>query len=81
MTGFSGPTPNGIRIGAVFTPPDLRRRGYASACVAAVSQSVLDAGRKFCFLYADIANPTSNHIYQEIGYQPVCDGEVLRFED
>jgi len=81
MTGFSGPTPNGIRIGAVFTPPDLRRRGYASACVAAVSQSVLDAGRKFCFLYADLANPTSNHIYQEIGYQPVCDGEVLRFED
>jgi predicted GNAT family acetyltransferase len=80
MAGFSGPTPNGIRIAPVYTPPGLRGRGYASACVASLSQRLLDEGRKFCFLYTDLANPTSNHIYQEIGYRAVCDAAVLIFE-
>lgn len=80
MAGFSGPTPNGIRIGPVYTPPELRRRGFAGACVAALSQRLLNEGRKFCFLYTDLANPTSNHVYQEIGYRPVCDSSVLVFE-
>lgn len=79
MTGYSGPTPNGIRIVAVYTPPELRRRGYASACVAAVSQLLLDQGRRFCFLYTDLNNSTANHIYQSIGYAPVCDVEEYRF--
>jgi predicted GNAT family acetyltransferase len=72
------PTLNGISIGLVYTPHEQRRKGYASACVAALSQHLLDGGRKFCFLYTDLANPTSNHIYQEIGYRPICDaGEYL----
>jgi hypothetical protein len=80
MTGASGRTPNGIRIGAVYTPPELRGRGYASSLVAAVSQAQLDSGLRFCFLYTDLANPTSNHIYAEIGYEPVCDVDEYRFE-
>ncbi|MHB8630766.1 MAG: GNAT family N-acetyltransferase [Candidatus Limnocylindria bacterium] len=79
MAGATGPTPNGIRIGAVYTPPDKRRRGYASALVAALSQAQLDAGRRFCFLFTDLANPTSNKIYQDIGYEPVCDVDEYRF--
>lgn len=66
-------TPNGARIGLVYTPPALRRRGYAGACVAALSARLLAEGRRFCFLYTDLANPTSNAIYQRIGYRPVCD--------
>jgi predicted GNAT family acetyltransferase len=73
MAGYSGPTPNGIRVGAVYTPPDQRRKGYASACTARLSQHLLDQGFKFCFLFTDLLNPTSNHIYQQIGYRPVCD--------
>lgn len=73
-------TPNGARIGYVYTPPAWRERGYASACVAALSQRVLDAGRRFCFLYTDLANPTSNDIYQRIGYVPVGDVVDIRFE-
>jgi predicted GNAT family acetyltransferase len=80
MCGVGGLTPNGIRIGPVYTPPGLRRRGYASACVAAASQAQLDSGRRSCFLFADNANPTSNHIYLTIGYQPVSDVTVYRFD-
>jgi len=80
LTGASGATPNGIRIGPVYTPPEARDRGYASALVAAVSQVELDAGRRFCFLFTDKANPTSNHIYQVIGYEPVRDVDVYQLD-
>lgn len=79
MAGYMRPTPNGICIGAVYTPPEQRRRGYAGALVAAVSQMMLDAGKHFCFLFTDLANPTSNRIYQAIGYRPVCDVDEIRF--
>ncbi|MBD2613422.1 MAG: GNAT family N-acetyltransferase [Nostoc sp. ZfuVER08] len=74
-----GTTPNGVGVGLVYTPPEHRRRGYASVCVAALSQTLLDRGNKFCFLFTDLANPTSNHIYQEIGYQPVGDWHNYSF--
>lgn len=73
LAGVGGPTPNGIRIGPVYTPPDRRRRGYASAVVAAATQAALDEGRHFVFLFTDRANPTSNHIYQQLGYEPIRD--------
>jgi uncharacterized protein len=76
MAGSAGPTPRGIRINLVYTPPEFRNRGYASTLVAALSQQHLDAGRRFCFLYTDLANPTSNKIYRAIGYEPV--GESVR---
>ena len=71
---------HGVTIGMVYTPPELRGRGYASACVAALSQQLLDAGWEFCDLYTDLANPTSNSIYQRIGYRPVCDANVYHFK-
>ncbi len=73
MAALAGPTPHGIRVSLVYTPPARRCRGYASALVAAVSQRALDSGRQFCFLFTDLANPTSNSIYQRIGYRAVCD--------
>ena len=79
--GFGGATPNGIRIGPVYTPPEFRGRGYASALVAALSESLLASGRRFCFLYTDLANPTSNRIYERIGYVRVCESAEIAFED
>jgi predicted GNAT family acetyltransferase len=70
---------HGITVNLVYTPPELRNRGYASACVAALSQQLLDAGWEFCTLYTDLANPTSNSIYQRIGYRPVCDSNEYVF--
>ena len=65
--------PHGSSIGPVYTPPALRGRGYATACTAAVSQGILDGGAEYCTLFTDRANPTSNAIYQRIGYEAVCD--------
>jgi predicted GNAT family acetyltransferase len=79
LAGFSGSTPNGARIGPVYTPPELRGRGYASALVADVSQARLDAGKRSCFLYTDRMNPTSNKIYVDIGYERVCDSIEIDF--
>jgi predicted GNAT family acetyltransferase len=70
---WAGIMPHGVRVGFVFTPAEHRGRGYASAITAAVSQRALDSGYEFCCLYTDLSNPTSNSIYQKIGYTPVCD--------
>jgi len=76
---FGPSTPNSARIGSVYTPPEHRRRGYATANVAAVSQRALEAGHRYCCLFTDLANPTSNSIYRKIGYRPVCDYAEYRF--
>ena len=73
MAGWTGKTLNGVRVTFVYTPPEFRRHGYASACVAALTQRLLDEGNRYCCLYTDLANPTSNRIYQQIGYRAVCD--------
>jgi predicted GNAT family acetyltransferase len=73
-------TARGICVSMVYTPRHLRKRGYATSCVAALTQRMLDCGKKFCCLYTDLSNPTSNAIYQRIGYEPVCDLEDLVFE-
>jgi hypothetical protein len=73
LTGVGGLTPHGIRVGPVYTPPELRGRGYASNLVAAASRLQLESGRSFVFLFTDLANPTANKIYQAIGYEPVID--------
>jgi predicted GNAT family acetyltransferase len=80
LAGWGGTTPNGIRIGPVYTPPAHRRRGYGSAVTAAVSAEGLSSGATFCFLYTDLANPTSNKIYTDLGYEPVCDSIDFAFE-
>jgi uncharacterized protein len=73
MAGFSRQTTHGIAVNLVYTPPALRKRGYASSCVARLSRLLLERGNRFCVLFTDLANPVSNSIYQKIGYRPVCD--------
>ncbi|MEW5826990.1 MAG: GNAT family N-acetyltransferase [Candidatus Bipolaricaulota bacterium] len=79
MCAQTRPTPHGASVGLVYTPPDLRGRGFATACVAELSQRVLDSGKSFCTLFTNLANPTSNAIYQRIGYQPLGDFREVRF--
>jgi predicted GNAT family acetyltransferase len=84
LAGWGGPTPNGIRIGPVYTSPELRGRGHATALTAELSGRLLDGrlfegGRRFCFLYTDLANPTSNAIYERIGYRRVAESAEIVF--
>src|SRR5262249_44347842 len=67
------------RIGPVYTPPGLRGHGYGGAVTAAVTQAALDAGAEGTVLFTDLANPTSNTLYQRLGYRPLSDWALLRF--
>jgi predicted GNAT family acetyltransferase len=80
MSGYGGSTPNGIRIGPVYTPPDLRGRGYATGLVAEQTRWLLGSGRRLCFLYTDLDNPTSNALYRRIGYRMVAESGEVRFD-
>ena len=69
----------GSRIGPVYTPPQHRGRGYATRLVAEQSSSLLAAGDPACYLYTDMANPTSNAIYDRIGYVKIGDAAEYLF--
>ncbi|HZU66367.1 MAG TPA: GNAT family N-acetyltransferase [Ktedonobacteraceae bacterium] len=73
MLNTTRPVGHIISISFVYTPPELRGQGYASRSVAALSQHLLDSGWERCSLFTDLSNPTSNSIYQRIGYRAVCD--------
>ena len=79
MVATGRPSPNGGRVYAVYTPPEQRRKGYASSSVATLSQVLLDGGLRCCFLFADVTNPTPNHIYRQIGYEPLAFFDEYRF--
>lgn len=82
MAGFSPlvETPSGMvgRIGPVYTPATHRRKGYAGALTAMLSQELLGLGAKV-MLYTDAANPTSNGVYQRIGFEQIDQNEKVEF--
>ncbi|WP_405062342.1 GNAT family N-acetyltransferase [Kribbella sp. NBC_01505] len=72
MVGHQSPVFGAVRVGPVYTPPEHRGRGYASALTAEVTRRLQAAGDQVC-LMTDLTNPTSNKIYAAIGYRPVQD--------
>ncbi|WP_026411460.1 GNAT family N-acetyltransferase [Actinomadura oligospora] len=79
MAGRTATVDGMTRVAPVYTPSAHRRRGYGAAATAAVSRSALDGGVRDVVLFTDLANPTSNGIYQAIGYRPVSDRVVIGF--
>lgn len=77
MGALSAPIEGMSRINMVYTPEEHRRRGYAGAVTARLSRLALDAGTERILLFTDLANPTSNALYQRIGYEAVSDSVVL----
>lgn len=75
------PTKRGISVRAVYTPPIYRKNGFGSAVVAGVTRRMLKAGYQFCCLYTDASNPTSNKIYESVGYKKVSDSNHYIFSD
>ncbi len=80
LAGSARPTPKGVAVNAVYTPPEFRGRGYASACVASLSRRLLEKGFEFCTLFTDLDYPTSNKIYRQIGYRPVSEFRTIQFQ-
>jgi predicted GNAT family acetyltransferase len=80
MARKARPSKNGIVVSLVYTPIEERKKGYASSLVATLSQHLLDEGYQFCSLYTDLSNPTSNHIYREIGYKPIAESVMYSFK-
>jgi predicted GNAT family acetyltransferase len=79
MAGVTRQVAGAIRVGPVYTPPALRGRGYGTTATTAVTQAALDGGAAEVLLFTDQANPTSNGIYQRLGYRPVEDRVILAF--
>lgn len=79
IAGWSGPTPNGVRISLVYTPPGERRRGYAGALVRALTRRLLDRGHSFVTLYTDADNATANHVYREAGFEALLEALEVGF--
>lgn len=73
LVGIGGATPNGRRIGPVYTPPEHRQRGYAEVLVAMVCDQLLAAGNEFCFLYTDLDYATSNSLYRKVGFELILE--------
>ena len=73
MAAWTGKTPNGVRINFVYTPRELRGKGYATACVSALTQQQFAQGSAFCWLYTDLSSAASPNIFKRIGYWPVSD--------
>lgn len=78
MMKKSRPTKHSVTVSLVFTPQEERRKGYARTMVAECSKELLK-DYKFCVLYTDMMNPTSNKIYKEIGYKKIADSVQLGF--
>jgi hypothetical protein len=79
MAGFSPVVLGQGRVAPVYTPPELRGRGFAAGATAAASAALLTAGAKDVLLFTDLANPTSNALYQRLGYTAVDDWVSLDF--
>lgn len=80
MACATRPTINNITISCVYSPINKRKNGYASDCVSALTQFLLDQGYKSTSLYTDLNNPTSNKIYIQIGYEAVMDSKIILFK-
>jgi predicted GNAT family acetyltransferase len=75
IAGVHPPAADVARVGPVYTPGQRRRRGYGSAVTALASRAGMDRGAAHVVLYTDLSNPTSNAVYQAIGYVPDHDAE------
>jgi GNAT superfamily N-acetyltransferase len=79
LAGITRQAAGATRVAPVYTPPELRGRGYAAAATAAAVRAALDAGAEEVLLYTDLADATANRLYARLGFVPVEDRVVLRF--
>ncbi|MCO8275666.1 GNAT family N-acetyltransferase [Actinoplanes sp. TRM 88003] len=79
MAARSQPAAGAVRIQLVYTPPVQRGRGYAGAVTVAAARTAQAEGAESVVLNTDLANPTSNALYQRLGFRPVEDRVIVEF--
>lgn len=79
MVGATRQVAGMVRVAPVYTPAQHRRRGYAGAVTAAISERALAAGASEVLIFADLDNPTTPGLYERLGYRPVEDRVILAF--
>jgi hypothetical protein len=79
MAARTRPTPTGESISFVYTPPEHRRKGYATACVGSLCREIVRPGKRFCTLVTDRAAPAANALYRKLGFHPVAELVEYRF--
>jgi predicted GNAT family acetyltransferase len=79
MAAWTGKTPNGVRLNFIYTPRELRGKGYGTACVSALTRMQLEQGNSFCWLYTDMSEGNSARLFKRIGYRPVSDVSEYTF--
>jgi predicted GNAT family acetyltransferase len=79
MAAFSEAVAGVSRVGPVYTPPPHRKRGYGAGVTAEATAAAISGGAREVVLYTDLSNPTSNAIYQAIGYRADHDAEERAF--
>lgn len=78
LAGIVRRTRNAAAIAIVYTPPELRGRGYAGSVTAAVVEKIYAEDRRIACLYVDLRNPAATRCYAKIGFKPVCENWVIR---
>jgi len=73
MVGWARDIETSCSVNLVFTPKSYRKNGYASYATTKITQYLLENGKHETNLYTDMTNPISNRIYQDVGYEFVCD--------
>ncbi|HNS50033.1 MAG TPA: GNAT family N-acetyltransferase [Anaerolineae bacterium] len=81
MAVKTSPTPAGITVGRVYTPPEERGRGYATACVGELSRLLLAEGRSYCTLFAEVGNAPAQRVYERVGYRRVSEFAEIALEE
>ena len=80
MAARTGPTRTSITVGRVYTPPEERGRGYATACAGELSRLLLAEGRDYCTLLVEVGNSAAQRVYERIGYRPVGEFNEIALE-
>jgi len=80
LAALSRPVAGVTRVVTVYTPPQFRRRSYGGAITTAVTRAAMAAGASEVVLFTDLANPTSNALYQRLGYRPIDDRVLLELD-
>lgn len=77
VSAFNAETEDRVQIGGVFTPTELRSRGYGRAVVAASLLDARERGVTGSVLFTPHSNRAAQRSYEALGYESAGDYRVV----